>query len=210
MKPNAFDLATGYALQKLHKELLPQLHYHCLEHTRDEVVVWTGRLADMEAINGDARQILLTAAYFHDLGWTQIRDTSELEYAKRLEHEFIGAELARDVLPQMGFSTGETEAVCELILITRLAEIPVTLSEKIIRDADLSSIGQGVEHFWKRGNDLRAEMKEFGISIDDNSWNLVELDLLEKMTYFTSSARNLFDEKKQAALESVRALLGYH
>jgi len=209
MKLKDFDFATVYAMQKLQTELLPQLHYHCIEHTRDEVVVWTGRLADLEAVEGNERLILITAAYFHDIGWTQIRGVSDLEYAKRLEHEFIGSQLAREILPQIGFSRSETEAVCELILVTRLAEIPVTLSEKIIRDADLSSIGQGVDQFWKRGNDLRAEMNEFGISIDDNSWNLIELDLLESMTYFTRSARYLFDDKKQAALESVRALLGY-
>lgn len=208
MKRNALDLAANYSLQKLKNELLPQLHYHCLEHTRDEVVVWAERLADLEKIEVDDRQILLTAAYFHDLGWTQVKNTSELEYLKRHEHEFLGAELARSVLPEFGYQSREIDEVCNLIMVTRLDEKPVKTTEKILRDADLSSIGQGVELFWKRGNDLRAEMAEFGICIDDFSWNMVELNLLQGMTYFTDSARHLFDGQKQAALESVRALLG--
>ena len=207
MDRNKFQLAADFAIRSLDRFLLPELFYHNLEHTRDEVVLWTSRLADLEGVEGNDRLVLLTAAYYHDIGWIQIKESTEQEYSKRLQHENYSAEYARQVLPHYGYSRAEIDQVCELILVTRLSEKPKNLAEKIIRDADLSSLGQGLEVFWKRGNDLLREMRAFGIVVDDVNWLLVEEDLLRKMVYFTGAARGLFDIQKQAALESVRAQL---
>ncbi len=191
----------------LKANLLPQLHYHRAEHTEKEVVYWAQRLAEMEGLRGKERELLITAAYFHDVGWTKVKACTQEEYARRLVHEELGAEMAQEALQQFGFGQKDIDAVRELILATRLDSTPKNLSEKILRDADLSSIGQGVEIFWKRGNDLRHEMSEFGVLVDDESWMQIEYNLLEGLVYFTESARRMFDANKANALASVKAIL---
>src|SRR3989304_3776280 len=84
-----FERARQYALDRLERELSPALVYHSLVHTRDDVGPAAERLADLEGVTGEARLLLLTAAYFHDIGFTLQRE----------DHEALGAGLVREGLP---------------------------------------------------------------------------------------------------------------
>ncbi len=76
-----YEGARGYVLERLEKELSPNLYYHCLAHTRDEVIPAVDRLSAMEKVDEMDRLILRTAALFHDLG-----------YIERIEgHEAVSA-----------------------------------------------------------------------------------------------------------------------
>ena len=66
-----FEDARQYALQRLERDLSPNLLYHGIMHTRDDVVPAVETLAGQERVREDLRSLLVTAAWFHDLGFIE-------------------------------------------------------------------------------------------------------------------------------------------
>jgi len=103
-----FEKAKQYALQRLESELSPGLFYHGLMHTTEDVVPATEKFAEGEGIKGESVDLLLTAAWFHDLGFIK----------GRTGHEVIGARIASEVLPGLGFSIEQIQTVRNVIIAT--------------------------------------------------------------------------------------------
>jgi uncharacterized protein len=181
MDRQMFQKAKQYALQRLETELSPGLSYHDLTHTTDDVVPATQKLAEREGIEGESLNLLLTAAWFHDLGFIEIRTG----------HEVIGARIASDVLPSMGFSKEQIQTIKNIIIATVLPQSPQTILEQIMADADLDVLGR--DDFMRRNLDLRQEFAFFGQEFTDLQWFSDQLRFLETHTYFTKSARALRD-----------------
>jgi uncharacterized protein len=169
--------AQQYALHRLEHELSPGLLYHGLWHTRDDVVPAVEWLAGREGLPGEARGLLLTAAWFHDLGFIE----------QPAAHEWIGARLASEALPGFGFSSAQVEIVRSAILATIIPQAPTTLLESILADADLDVLGRA--DFMLRNGHLRQELAFFGEHYSDAAWYSRQLKFLEAHTYFTASAR---------------------
>lgn len=187
--------AKQYALQRLETELPPHLHYHGIWHTKEEVVPAVERLADMEGIQGQDRLLLLTGAWFHDLGFVE----------QATHHELIGARIAIQVLPGFGFTNVEVEIVRWIILATALPQSPNTLSEKIMADADLDVLGR--EDFLPRNEALRSELAEGNKVFSDLDWFTSQIKFLESHSYFTASSHKLRDEQKRKNLAALRETL---
>jgi len=175
------ERAKQYALHRLERELSPNLLYHGITHTRDEVVPTVEMLAGMEGIQGDALSLLLTAAWFHDLGFVE-----QPRY-----HELISARIAVQVLPGFGYTDKQVEIVRWAILATALPQYPQSLLEKILTDADLNVLGR--DDFMLINDNLRRELALFGQEFSDLDWYSRQLQFLESHTYFTASARALRD-----------------
>jgi uncharacterized protein len=191
-----YEAARRYVLERLEKELPPNLYYHCLGHTRDEVIPAVDQLSALEKVDENARLILRTAALFHDLG-----------YIERVEgHETASAAIARQVLSSYGYSTEQVEVVCDLIMATRMPRTPQTLLEEILADADLDSLGR--TDFMQRSLDLRKEWGTFGRQWTDQEWYVRQLEFLAEHRYFTTSARLLRDKQKQQNMQQLRLKLG--
>jgi len=180
-----FSSASKHAIERLEKELSTFYTYHSLKHTCDEVVGMAERLAILEGIDGEERILLMTGAYFHDIGFTLQRDN----------HELVGAHYAHDVLPQFCYSPGQIEVIEGIILATRIPQMPRNLLEKIVDDADLDSLGR--IDFWNRSLALRSEMALWGMYFTDQEWCERQHGFLTQHHYFTSSAKQLRDEQKQ-------------
>ncbi len=195
VKKTDFDKARHYALDRLAHELSPDLIYHCLGHTQNEVVPAADLLASMEKVGDDDRLLLLTGAYFHDLGFIR----------QRQDHEAISIQLAGQALPTFGYSNADIAVVRGIIRATRLPQSPTTLLEKIMADADMDDLGH--EDFWRRSADIRRELDLYGIKYTDVEWYSYQLDLLQSHTYFTESERLLRDPLKQEHLLEVKRLL---
>jgi uncharacterized protein len=179
-----FQHAKQYVLHRLERELSPNLLYHGITHTRDEVVPAVERLAGMEGIQGDTLLLLLTAAWFHDLGFVE-----QPQY-----HELISARIAVQVLPGFGYTNEQVEIVRWAILATILPQDPQNLLEQILTDADLDILG--CDDFMLRNGELRHELAFFGKEYTDREWYTRQLKFLESHTYFTASARTLRDAGK--------------
>jgi uncharacterized protein len=55
-----FERAKQYALERLEQDLSPALTYHCLTHTRDDVMPAAERLAALKRVIGEFFEISAT------------------------------------------------------------------------------------------------------------------------------------------------------
>ncbi len=185
MKMPDFQSATQHAIDRLEHKLSIRYTYHSMWHTCEEVAVMTGRLADMEGADEESRMLMVTGAYFHDVGFT----------IQRLNHEQVGAEYIHEVLPHYGYTPGQIEIIQGIILATRIPQTPHNKLEEIVDDADLDSLGR--IDFWNRSLALRTEMAMLGIYFTDEEWCERQRNFLKQHHYFTDSAKLLREVQKQ-------------
>ncbi|MCD4686976.1 MAG: phosphohydrolase [Anaerolineae bacterium] len=187
--------ACQYALQRLAAELPSAAHYHCLGHTRDDVLPAAQQFAGHEQITGAALSCLITAVHFHDLG--------HIEQA--LGHEAISARIAAEQLPGFGFTHDHIALIKRLIMATKVPQHPVTLLEKTIVDADMDSLGR--EDFLETSYALRRELAEFGRIFSNAEWYAQQIAFMHAHTYFTSAARMLRGPGKRRNIAQLEQLL---
>jgi uncharacterized protein len=191
------DLARArqYVVKRLSTELAPQYIYHSLHHTLDDVAPAAERLAALSGIEGEDLLLLMTAAYFHDIGFV----------VNRANHEVIGADIARTVLPGMGYQPEQIDAICGMIMATRLPQSPRTTLEKILADADLDLLGRA--DFFERNAALRAELAAFGAAPNDYEWHLSQLQFARHHDYQTPAALALRQAGKAANIAALERLV---
>lgn len=190
-----FASARAYALARLEHELSPVLCYHSVTHTRDDVVVAVERLAGQEGVTGEALLLLLTAAYFHDLGFVEQRE----------QHEAIGARMAVEALPRFGYQPDQIALIKGMILATHLPQAPHTTLECILADADLDVCGR--DDFLELNRCLRAELAAEGSSASDREWYSGQIRFLRSHRYWTAAARATRDQVKRANISALERLL---
>lgn len=181
-----------YILKRLELELDDSLTYHSVRHTRD-VMASTERLAMAEKVNETDAAILEVGALLHDSGFLLSMD----------DHEEHGCILAREILPNYGFKVDEIEAICKLIMATKLPQIPGNILEKIICDADLDYLGR--KDFFVLGEGLFHEFMARGIVKDFCNWDEIQISFLSQHKYFTESSISLREPVKMQHLEQVKA-----
>lgn len=190
-----YDQAIQYAKRRLETELNPALVYHGLGHTQDEVVPAVQTLSRMEGLEREDADLLLTAAWFHDLGFIE----------QALHHELISARISAEALPGFGFNPEQVERVRWAILATALPQSPQTLFEQILTDADLDMLGR--EDFLLRNADLRQELAYAGKHFEDAEWFRGQLKFIETHEYFTASAHALRDAGKLKNIAALKDIL---
>jgi uncharacterized protein len=196
MTPADFSGTWQYASQRLEEGLSPLLTYHCVAHTRDDVLPAAKRLAVLENVAGEELNLLLTAAWYHDIGFVENQAAN---------HETIGVRIVAEVLPRYGLSPGQIRAISGMIMVTRLPQAPVTHLEQILADADLDLLGR--DDFWFLNQALRAETAALGRPTTDEAWYSGQLAFLQAHRYFTASARALREAGKQRNIEVMIKLL---
>jgi uncharacterized protein len=202
----AFDYAGAcqYALNRLDTELLPKLYYHSAAHTRYDVVRATERLSRLEGVSEADHLLLMTAAYFHDLGFIELKEQTREAY-QQLNHEALSVQIAHSVLPGFGYSQADIEIIEGIIMATRLPQTPHNRLEQIMADADLDSIGR--EDFWSTSANLRIEMAAFGMPYSEEEWYQFQARFLSAHRYFTNAAHSLRDAGKERNLQGVYQLI---
>jgi len=189
------EQACAYALGRLAHELSPNLHFHSLTHTRDDVVPAALRLAAQLDIDSRDTQLLRTAACYHDIGFIERRDG----------HEDVSARIAAVTLPHFGYSPEQVACVIGMIMATKLPQKPTNLLEQIMADADLDSLGRA--DFFIRNQALRDELAAFDHVVSDALWYRAQLKFLRSHHYWTAEAASLRGPtKKQHIHELIRRL----
>lgn len=187
--------ACATLLERLARELPPNLAYHGLRHTRDDVLPATERLASKAGLDEEETLLLKTAALYHDAGFL-------FRYA---DNEELAAELAGQTLPGFGYTPAQVETVQAMILATRMPQRPQKCLQALLCDADLDALGR--EDFLQTSEALRVELEAHGISFPVREWHAQQLDFLSRHRYFTKTARSLRDAGKQANIAKLRRLL---
>jgi len=187
-------LAKEYILSKLEKNLSPNLYYHGIHHTID-VFKAVERFATVEGIRGNDLTILKTAALYHDAGFI-------IQY---MEHEAASVVMAREILVDFDYNQEEIDEVCRVIDATDLRKEPLSLLQKIIRDADLDYFGR--DDFFPTSFKLYREWNENGRKVSLKEWYYQQLKFVEQHIYFTKAAMTLRQKRKLFNLSQIRELL---
>jgi uncharacterized protein len=190
-----FEHAKLYAINRLTEELSPGLYYHSLRHTRDDVVPAVEVFAADQDVTGDELTLLMTAAWFHDLGFVK----------QRVGHEAAGAQIAAEVLPDLGYGPKQVERVQGIIMATLVPQQPRNLLEQIMADADLDVLGR--EDFLECNGNLRRELAYFGDGFSDAAWYSGQLNFVSSHVYFTPAAQKIRNERKAVNVADLQALL---
>lgn len=181
-------------LDKLEKELPKYLYYHNVKHTVDvvtevELIGWAEGCTDEEIL------LLKTAGLFHDAGHTIAYDN----------HEDLGCGLAREFLPQYGYTPEQIDKICEIIMATKLPPKPKNLLEAIICDSDLDYLGRS--DMIPVSNTLFKELAEQNKINSFNAWNKLQVKFISGHQYFTQTARNLREVNKKKQIERISKLI---
>ncbi len=195
LEPKVCELADpagveAFILDKLERELPKTLQYHNLEHIQD-VVDSSLIIADAENVGEDDKLLIRIAALYHDSGFI----------VSGKKHEEQGCTLARETLPQFGFSTEQIEKICGMIMATKVPQNPKNLNEQILCDADLDYLGR--DDFYEIGKKLYAEMQERGLVETDREWNLIQKTFLENHRYHTQYAKKNREQRKLQYLQEI-------
>jgi len=188
---------VDHYIRELFRDELPEgIKYHDANHTLHPtkgVVAAANRIAISENISEHDRELLITAAYFHDTGYIR-------EYEK---NEPIAARMAGRILKLIGYKPNEVVKVQKMILSTDLEREPKTHLEKILCDADLDPFGR--EDFFKMDGKLREGRRTRGIDVSDEAkWYKGTLEIIKKHQYYTESQKKLREKEKQ---ENIKRLL---
>lgn len=185
-----FAGAEKFILAKLETELPTSLTYHNIDHIHD-VLAAAVRIAQVESIDEGEMALLRIAALYHDSGF--------IETYKN--HEAQGCTLAKETLPQFGFSNDQLESICSMIMATKIPQTPQNKSDRILCDADLDYLGRS--DFYEIGDRLFAEMKERGFIETVREWNLTQKVFLENHRYHTAFGKTQREQQKQKHLAEI-------
>jgi class 3 adenylate cyclase/predicted metal-dependent HD superfamily phosphohydrolase len=187
--------AEKYIVKRLSGDLPQGLYYHGIHHTMD-VCEAVERLAIWEGVKGEELYLLKTAALFHDAGFIHSYESNEP----------IGANLAKEMLPNFGYTEEQIQQVIELIGATKIPQNPKNHLEEIMCDSDLDYLGR--DDFYPIAETLKKELVEFGkIDGDQKSWIEMNINFLSKHQYFTQSSRNRRGPEKQKRIKELQASL---
>lgn len=189
-----YEAAEKAILQRLETGLPKNLLYHNLDHIRD-VVNAAERIGAAQNLSSDEMQLLRIAGWLHDSGLT----------ISLSDHEQRGCLLARQLLPGYGFSETQVEAVCGMILATRIPQSPKTPAEQVLCDADLDYLGR--DDFYEIGRRLFDELILLGKLNNETQWNQMQKKFLEAHQYHTDWSREHREEKKQQHLREIEQAL---
>ncbi len=169
--------------------------YHNLHHTR-EVVDLVEDLAQNSGVESEGLELLLIAAWFHDIGYAE---TIPL-------HEERSAEKAEEFLRKKDYPQEKIDAVKKLILATKVPQNPESNLEKIMCDADIAYIGK--KDFMSRIKLLRKEWKQtIQKEFSDPEWFRENIHFLESNSFHTEYAKRKFGETRKENLAALKQKL---
>ncbi len=179
-----YDKLYTFVISKLENELDAHILYHNVHHTQS-VIENATHIGEKENINEHELITLKTAALLHDVGFLK----------NHLNHEALGCEFAKKHLPAFEYSHQEIDAICQMIMATKLPQTPKNHLSKILCDADLFYLGGDKFDFF--ANKLFEELKLNGIIKTKEEWHKRQIEFLNAHHYFTKTAKQERETTKQ-------------
>jgi len=187
MNATGFDGVKNNLMIKM-KALDTRLSYHSINHTRD-VLKHAERIAILEGINNARTLYLLKlAALYHDCGFL-------LAYNG---HEEKSCDIFLSDAAQLSLKQEEIRLVTDLIMVTKITNVPLTHLEKIIRDADVDYLGR--PDFFEIATLLKKELMAYHFIADEKEWYQQQATFLKNHQYYTHSSQLLREPVKQENL----------
>jgi class 3 adenylate cyclase/HD superfamily phosphodiesterase/ActR/RegA family two-component response regulator len=182
----------SFIISKLKAELSEDLFYHSIDHTLN-VELAVQKYAKLEGLSDIDTLNLRIAALFHDSGFLIKYD----------DNEEIGVKVFNKYAPDFGFNTNDLKTISVIILATNNKIEPITLSEKIMCDADHDYLGrQDYHHVAQK---LNKELSVYKTKLSSDDWVSLQIEYLEKKhKYYTTSAYNLRQQGKEKRIAELK------
>ena len=189
-----YEQVYSYLIKKLEHGLPLYITYHDASHTK-YVIAAAEHLAAGENVTGNNLILLKTAALFHDAGFLQ----------NHHDHEELSCKTARKLLPDYNYTPEQIEAVCDMIMATKLPQSTDDNLSRLLCDADLYYLGG--DEYTANAHKLFLEFKKNGFVKTQTEWDLRQAEFLSTHHYFTPTAVKEREEKKQHNLQQVQEKL---
>ncbi len=186
------DKTERFSTDLLAHKLNHNYLYHNLTHTK-RVVKSVEELVDFYKLKGNEKEVLLLAAWLHDIGYIQGSE----------HHEENSCSLAKNFLKQQNYDPVRTQQVSNCIMATKFNHEPQSLSEKIIRDADASHLGR--KSFIQTSDMLREELSLLGLaSYTPKEWREENIKLFRsEHQFYTDYAQENWQPGKDKNLRQL-------
>ena len=161
--------------------------YHNLAHTLyvQEKAIEIGKY---EGCTAHELELLSTAALWHDTGYVKTYT----------DHEEESCILARKNLPEYGFSIGDIDLVCGMIMATKIPQSPKNKLEEILSDADLEYLG--TENVEVKAFSLFRELQSLDPLMTAEKWKQMQISFLQQHHFFTDFCKKYREPFKQIYL----------
>lgn len=176
MTESGFLELKSKILRMLRDGLDPRLTYHSPAHTED-VLRQVERIAAAENITETRLTLLMRiAALFHDTGFLRTYKG----------HEQQSCLILREVVDTYQFRDDELSIINGMIMATKIPQLPKSLPEMIICDADLDYLGRN--DFSIISNTLKSEFLAYEVIKNEQEWDQLQVSFFESHHYFTTSS----------------------
>lgn len=187
--------AEEYASQALATQLKPGFTYHTIDHTR-QVVYACREIGINSGLSSEQIDLLVLAAWFHDLGYIVKYDG----------HEEESMRIAREFLEARSISASICAQVDKLIEATKMDVLPQELLEKVIKDADLYNLS--TPEALSNSDALRHEWTLFrNMELSERKWQKFNLDFFLQHVYYTPYGKSILEERKQKNIKRLKKRL---
>ncbi len=181
-----------YASFMLEQRLKPGFSYHTIDHTRQ--VVYACREIGINCnLSAAEIDVLVLAAWFHDLGYIQKYDGHEEESINMAKEFFSDKDLPSDIKDQ----------ILSLIEATKMDHIPRDLMEEVIKDADLYNLA--TPEALDNSDAIRSEWVLFRkMELSDKKWEKFNLNFFKQHIYYTQYGKAVLEERKQKNIKKLK------
>ena len=170
------------------------LHYHGFHHV-EYVMKAALLIASSDNLSNKELLLLKTAILLHDSGFLKTYRN----------HEEVGTEFAKKMLPDYGYTESDIKIINGMIMATRIPQNATSHLEEIIADADLEYLG--TDNFDRISEYLYEELLEFKFIKNRDEWNRIQVNFIEKHTYYTEFCKKYREQKKQENLLKIKKQL---
>lgn len=178
-----------YVMKLLQETLSPELHFHNVNHTL-EVVAASQEIGAHCGLSADEMNVLVTAAWFHDTGYSKIY----------IGHEAISKAIADDFLKKHNCDQKFIDVVLDAIEATKFPQLPKSLIEEVLCDADLYHFTR--PDYPRYATAIRSEFETFmGKIYSDDDWKKINCKMLTLHNYFTSYGKDVLTKFKEVNIK---------
>lgn len=169
--------------------------YHNLDHTLD-VVSAAEEIASYSNVPENDVEVLLTAAYLHDIGYTENNE----------KHEDHSITLSKEFLSEIGVDQDYIDNVIGCIEATKMPQNPKNLIQKVLCDADLFHLSSG--KYFEKAELLRNEFSMIEQDrISESEWLDMSTVFIDNHQYWTEYGKHTLAPKKAKNLKKIKKRL---
>jgi len=196
MKDNMIiELVERFVKEVLEEKLTKQHVFHNPAHTfmvKDACII----LSDHMNLSEVDREVLIIAALFHDVGYTEAYKG----------HEEVSIRIATQFLTNQQYDFEKQKRIIACIDATKAGNEPQDLLSKLLKDADLGNLGE--KNYMELAGNLRSEWAYFlDQKYNEVDWLNLNIDFLSNHKYHTKAAEEIFGEQKKQNIKTMKKLL---